>query len=226
MHFVSDYFLYDNCLCYHTRATHRKRQESPPSKVCLLPLRTPWPSIRMKTTSKIMITVSVSESNPISQKSYDVVMEQAEPSCLPCTCGCSGSLIRHGSYRRHVKAGGVKLPLQIRRVLCRSCGRSHALLPSALVPYSQILLEDQAAVIEAYEDGSSMSAVLEDNPELDERTPFKLIRIYITFWRERLRAERIRLRPLKELTKQCLSLFGKQFMQIKNTPNIFFPPPT
>lgn len=225
MHFVSDYFLFDNCLCYDTIATHRKRQEL---TVQSLPpaFKTPCPSIRMKATSKIMITVSVSESNPISQKSYDDVMEQVEPSCLPCTCGRSGSLIRHGSYLRHVKAGGSKLPLHIQRVLCRSCGRSHALLPSTLVPYSQIPLEDQAAVVQAYENGSNPSAVLQDNPEMDERTPFKLIRIYITFWRERLRAERIRLCPLAELTKQCLSLFGKQFMQIKNTPNIFFPPPT
>lgn len=180
----------------------------------------------MNATSKIMITVSVSESNPVSQKFYDDVMEQIQPVLLPCTCGCSGSLIRYGSYRRHVKTGGTKLSLQIQRVLCRSCGRSHALIPSILVPYSQVPLKDQAAVAEAYENGSSPSAVLKTNPELDERTPFKLIRIYLTFWRERLEAERILLRPLTALSKSCLTLFGKQFMQIKNTQNIFFSPPT
>lgn len=116
--------------------------------------------------------------------------------------------------------------LKVRRVLCCSCGRSHALIPSSLVPYSQIPLEDQAAVVEAYENGSSLSAVLETNPEMDERTPFKLVRIYLTFWKERLLAERIPLRPLAALTGRCLSLFGKQFMQIKNTPNVFFSPPT
>lgn len=79
---------------------------------------------------------------------------------------------------------------------------------------------------EAYEDGTEPSSILETNPELDERTPFKLIRRYLTFWRERLRSERILLRPLSALTQQCLSLFGKQFMQIKNTPNILFSPPT
>lgn len=180
----------------------------------------------MKTTSKTMITVSVCESNPFSQKSYDDLMEHVEPCLLPCTCGCSGSFIRYGSYRRHVKADGIKFPLQIQRVLCRNCGRSHALLPSALVPYSQIPLKDQAAVAEAYEDGTEPSAVLGNNPELDSRTPFKLIRIYLSFWRERLRAERIPLRPLASLPGKCLSLFGKQFMQIKSTPNIFFSPPT
>ena len=225
MHFVSDYFLFDICLCYHTMATHRKRQE--PTVQSLPPaFKTPWPFIRMKATSKVMITVSFNESNPISQKSYDAVIEQVEPFCLSCTCGCSGSLIHYGSYRRHVKTGGAKLPLQIQRVLCRSCGRSHALLPSALVPYSQIPLEDQVAVAEACENGSSLSAVLESNPELDGRTPFKLVRTYLTFWRERLKAERILLRPLAVLSRRCLSLFGKQFMQIKNTPNIFFSPPT
>lgn len=103
----------------------------------------------MNAASKTMITVFVSENNPISQKSYDDAMDQLDPFRLPCTCGCSGSLIRYGSYRRSVKADGTKFPLIIRRVLCQSCGRSHALIPSSLVPYSQIPLKDQASLIQA-----------------------------------------------------------------------------
>lgn len=178
------------------------------------------------TTSKIMITVSVNESNPVSQKFYDDIMEQVETSRLPCTCGRSGSLIRYGSYCRHIKADGTKFPLIVRRVLCQSCGRSHALLLSSMVPYSQIPLDDQVSMIESFEEGDSPKTILEDNPEIDERTPFRLIRLYLLYWRERLIAEHILLRPLAALTVRCLSLFGKQFMQIKNTPNIFFPPPT
>ncbi|MFG6339138.1 MAG: hypothetical protein K1W31_12100 [Lachnospiraceae bacterium] len=83
------------------------------------------------------ICSTVRESNPVSQKSYDDLLQRVELSCLPCTCGCSGACIRYGSYRRHVKTDGRKLTLHIQRVLCRNCGRSHALLPSALVPYSQ-----------------------------------------------------------------------------------------
>lgn len=173
-----------------------------------------------------MITLLTDKCNPVSQKSYDDLMESVDPAQLPCSCGRSGSLIRYGSYRRRVKTGGSIYHLKVRRVLCCSCGRSHAVLPSSLVPYSQIPLEDQVAVVRAFEDGTGPSAVLENNPEMDERTPFKLIRIYLTFWRERLMAERIPLRPLAALAHKCLSLFGKQFMQIKNTPNIFFFPPT
>ncbi len=180
----------------------------------------------MDATDKIMITILTDKCNPISQKTYDELMESVDPSQLPCSCGRSGSLIRYGSYRRRVKTDGSVCHLKVRRVLCCSCGRSHALLPSALVPYSQIPLEDQVAVVQAFEDGTGPSAVLETNPEMDERTPFKLIRIYLAFWRERLRAERILLRPLAALTRECISLFGKQFMQIKNTPNIFYSPPT
>lgn len=180
----------------------------------------------MNAASKTMITVFVSENNPISQKSYDDAMDRLDPFRLPCTCGCSGSLIRYGSYRRHVKADGAKFPLIIRRLLCQSCRRSHALIPSSLVPYSQIPLEDQVSLIEAFEQGGSPDAVLDENPEMDERTPFRLIRMYLLYWRQRLLSERIALRPLVRLTRQCLSLFGKQFMQIKNTPNIFFHPPT
>lgn len=111
-----------------------------------------------------MITVFVSENNPISQKSYDDSMDQLDPFRLPCTCGCSGSLIRYGSYRRHVKADGTKFPLIIRRVLCQSCDRSHALIPSSLVPYSQVPLEDQISLIEAFEQGDATDAVLDSIP--------------------------------------------------------------
>lgn len=100
------------------------------------------------------------------------------------------------------------------------------LIPSGLVPYSQIPLEDQVSLIEAFEKGCGPEAVLGANPEIDDRTPPRLIRVYLACWRERLLSERIILRPLIRLTRQCLSLFGKQFMQIKNTPNIFYPPPT
>lgn len=205
-------------------ATNRKRQESTRKVVSCL-LRTPWSSV-MTTTSKIMITVFVSEINPVSQKFYDHLMERVYPCRLSCTCGCVGSMIRYGSYHRHVKSDGTNLRLKVQRVLCCSCGRSHALLPSALVPYSQIPLKDQVSVIEAYESGEDPSSILETNPEMDDRTPFKLIRIYLALWRERLRSERIPLRPLAALPERCLSFFGKQFMQIKNTPNIFFSPPT
>lgn len=102
------------------------------------------------------------------------------------------------------------LPLIIQRVLCQSCSRSHALIPSGLVPYSQIPLEDQVSLIEAFEKGGSPGAVLDENPEIDDRTPFRLIRMYLIYWRERLLSERIILRPLARLTRQCLSLFGKQ----------------
>ena len=205
-------------------ATNRKRQE-PTSKVVSCLLRTPWSSV-MTTTGKIMITLFVSKSNPVSQKFYDDLMERVDPSLLPCTCGRHGTFIRYGSYYRHVKAEGQILLLRIQRVLCNSCGRSHALLLSSLVPYSQIPLAHQVSVIEAYESGKSPASILQTNPEMDDRTPFKLIRIYLAFWRERLRTERILLRPLAALTLKCLSFFGKQFMQIKNTPNIFFSPPT
>ena len=173
-----------------------------------------------------MITISVDDFNSFSQDGYDERMDSIDPAQFQCTCGISGSLIRYGSYHRHVKTGGFILKLRISRVRCEACGRTHAILPSSIVPYSQIPLNDQTSVAEAFERGASFSPVLDSNPQLDDRTPFKLIRKYLACWRERLRAERIRLRPLSALVRDCLSLFHRQFMQIKNTPNIFFSPPT
>ena len=54
---------------------------------------------------------------------------------LPCGAlcpGCEGQLGRWGSYRRWVRRAGEVLPLRVRRAICRSCGATHAVLPSFL----------------------------------------------------------------------------------------------
>ena len=51
-----------------------------------------------------------------------------------------------GMGLRHVKTAMGKIPLAVRRVQCSLYDATHALLPSSIVPYSQILLSDHAAI--------------------------------------------------------------------------------
>lgn len=121
--------------------------------------------------------------------------------------------------------------LVIRRVQCRLCHATHALLPSAIVPYSQISLSDHAAIASSYEktapaveiDGMK---VMDANPELSPSQVFYILSLYIRLWRQRLLSENLPLSPAHALTMPCIRLFGRQFMQIKNTRNILFVPPT
>ena len=114
----------------------------------------------------------------------------------------------------------------IRRVQCSLCKVTHALLPSTIVPYSQIPLAHHAAIASSYEDGNNGMEVMDTNPELSPSQVFYILSLYIRFWRQRLLSERIPLSPAHALAKPCIRLFGRQFMQIKNTRNILFSPPT
>ena len=177
-------------------------------------------------TDKDMITVITEECNEISQEFYDDAMDSIQICQLECSCGHCGCLAGHGAYTRSIKTALGKIPLVIRRVQCSLCNATHALLPSGSVPYSQVLLTDHAAIASSFEDGRDGREVMDTTPELSPSQVFYILSLYIRFWRQRLLSESLPLSPAHALTKPCIRLFGRQFMQIKNTRNLFFVPPT
>ena len=177
-------------------------------------------------TDKDMITVITKECNEISQKLYDAAMDSIQNCQLKCSCGRCGCLVGHGGYTRHVKTAMGKIPLAVRRVQCSLCDATHALLPSGIVPYSQIPLSDHAAIASSYENAKNGMEAMDTNPELSPSQVFYILSLYIRFWRQRLLSESLPLSPAHALTQPCIRLFGRQFMQIKNTRNILFVPPT
>ena len=115
-----------------------------------------------------MITLPTDFCNPISQDIYDELLSTLQFHQLSCTCGLSGSLKVHGYYLRRLKNGPFSIMLRICRVKCSCCGRTHALLPDIIVPYSQISLPDQASIISSFEAGRSFQHVMERCPSIDE----------------------------------------------------------
>ena len=63
---------------------------------------------------------------------------------------------------------------------------------------------------------------MNDNPSIDENCYRYIIRQYLNHWKQKLLSERIFWGCLHTLTASCFSLFLRQFMQIKITPNILF----
>lgn len=55
-------------------------------------------------------------------------------------CGSKGNCVPHGSYKRiliDVEQGKVSYgSVEIKRVRCKSCGHTHAILPDYIVPYT------------------------------------------------------------------------------------------
>ena len=174
----------------------------------------------------LMITVSVDFCNPISQKFYDDVINSLQFHTLSCPCGHSGCLTIHGYYDRTVKSGDRDLRLHVCRVICRECGRTHALLLSSIVPYSQISLPDQMDILDHALSDGDFSAIMDATPSIDESSIRSVIRRFRRYWKQRLLSEGIPFSPSTGFIRACFSAFHRQFMQIKSTPNILFLTPT
>lgn len=156
----------------------------------------------------------------LTQENYNKFIKNIDFNKLSCSCGISGQLIKHAYYDRHIKTSNGVINLTIIRVKCKSCGKTHAIFPECIVPYSQILLSDHISIINAYHNGSSFEPIMIANELIDESNIFYIIKQYQQYWKERIISFKISLDL--SVSKECLKFFKKQFMQIKCTPNILF----
>ena len=169
-----------------------------------------------------MITLFVEENNPLTPNFYNELINSLQFHQLICPCGHSGCLSIHGYYYRSIKTPSGKVRFRICRVICQCCGHTHAILLSSMIPYSQMTVSDQIAVINNYETGQSQNSVMNSNPYIDESCYRYVIRNYRKHWREKLFSERLKLHPVAALVQSCFLHFSQQFMQIKNISNIIF----
>ena len=169
-----------------------------------------------------MITILVQDCNLISQSFYDSVINRIQFHQLTCTCGHSACMTIHGYYYRSVKLPVGTFRLHICRVRCSECGRTHALLLSSIVPYSQIRTCDQQQICIASRQHLSTASVCDSNPEIDENNVKSVLRNYRRHWREMLKSLRICLSPLITLISSCFANYSAQFMQIHRGSNRLF----
>lgn len=163
-----------------------------------------------------MITVKTENYNLISQDFYNKTIDSLDLNLISCTCGHSGCLIRHGSYKRSIQPADRILSLSVVRVYCKICGHTHALLLSSMVPYSQIPLALHVRLIQAYEHETGFRNILEEQYLVDENNLKSIIRNYRLHWKQRLLSMRLHLPDIPSLISGCFSLFSRQFMQMKS----------
>jgi len=171
-----------------------------------------------------MITIFTNKIKSFSQKTYDTYIYNLPFYKLSCTCGTKGQLIKHAYYVRFLKSLGDLIPLIVLRVRCKSCHRTHAILPDWIVPYSRLLLDDHISIIQAYTHRLSYESIMLANLLIDENNILYIVSQYLKHWKERIASFAL---PMDNyLTKNCFRHYQRQFMQIKYTPNIFFVKPT
>lgn len=151
------------------------------------------------------------------------------------SCGETGYMIGHGHYTRYYHSLEGIVPINIIRVRCTNtlahgeiCGKTHAILPESIIPYSRVLRDIQIEILELAQSDQLESNELEDilvNYSIDYFHVLRIIKIFKQFWLARLKSISLLLTDTL-LTYQCLLHYKKQFLQIKCTPNIYFSPPT
>ena len=169
-----------------------------------------------------MITLFVEKNNPLTPNFYNNLINSLQFHQLACTCGHSGCLSVHGYYTRFLKTPDGKQPFRICRVICCCCNHTHALLPSTMVPYSQISLEEHVQIISAHESREKWDTLMNHNPYIDESSCRHIIRRFLRHWKQRLLSEKITTADRAALVCGCFSAFARQFMQIHCTPNLLF----
>ncbi len=63
-------------------------------------------------------------------------------------CGYGGNLHRHATYQRTIICEEITARVTIQRVICPDCGKTHALIPSDLIPYFQHTLKTIVKLLE------------------------------------------------------------------------------
>ena len=140
-----------------------------------------------------MITITVPFDNPLNQKTYENLINTLQFHQLPCTCDHSRCLTIHGCYTRSLKEDDSEITLSICRVKCSHCGKTHALLPSQLVPYSRVSLQEQAAILSAYENSGDFEQIMDRTSSIDENRIASIIKRYVKHWMQKIHSFRIEL---------------------------------
>ena len=171
-----------------------------------------------------MITIQIPSCDSLSPASYDDTVNAIPLDRLRCCCGQVGCLIRQAYYTRRIKMKSCVIRLRILRLICKSCGRTHAVLLSEMVPFSQIPLQDQKDLIAASEKHMSHADILQRNLCIDENNAAYIIHSFRMHWKIRLLHAGISLG--EHLISLCFFFFSRQFMQIKDIPNQLIRIPT
>lgn len=148
--------------------------------------------------------------NVLSQDCYDQVVQELDRALIQCPdCKQLGFYV-NSYYERSFKLAGSlnKTKIIIMQVICKSCGKTHAILLSCMIPWSQISLQDTLIILRL----KPSSPDHEDNPLISHEDRVRLRKAFQLFWKERLKAFCIAVDDL--LSQNCIFYHHRQFMQI------------
>lgn len=157
-----------------------------------------------------MIICQCHTVNDLSQVYYDQVVLGLDRSLIQCPdCKQLGFYV-NSYYEHSFKLAGSpdKTVILIMQVICKTCGKTHAVLLSSMIPWSQISLQDTLIILKL----EPSSPGTENNPLISHEDRVRLRRAFRLFWKERLKAFNISIDD--SLSNTCIFHHHRQFMQI------------
>lgn len=153
-----------------------------------------------------------------SQKKYDNEVNKVNLYDITCSCGKKGCMIGHGSYKRKYRSNDTVITISIKRVRCKECNRTHALMTPAIVPYSQVSMDLTIKILNCYINRvGNKDEILGENLSIDESTYHMITSKYNKSWKEKIKSMSINIKQmfmqLHRLIVRCLLETEKQFME-------------
>lgn len=162
-----------------------------------------------------MITIYLNNFNKdISQAIYDDEINKLNINRIQCPKCHQYHMVKHAYYSRGVKTKKGKISLIVLRVKCKECNSTHAVLLSAIIPYSSIQYKDQLRIIKK----KNLKELMIDNISIDESDISRVKRNYNKYFKQMLIVNKIQLN--NELIINCFKCFKRNFNQIKRGYNI------
>ena len=89
---------------------------------------------------------------------YSMKMEHLNPYSIECSCRCKGSCIKYGKYPRKLIVNDNPICINIQRVYCKNCHKTHAILPTFIIPYELHTMDYVLDLVHQYKDETISSA--------------------------------------------------------------------
>ena len=143
---------------------------------------------------------------------------------MECPDCKSDRLIRYGTYERNIGIYGKYIKIRIKRVKCKKCNKTHALIPSFIIPYFQ----NEISFIEV---GITLKEV-EKERIVEISKKLTMSRQLLLFWLKRFKSHLTRLKTTisNNIETIMTSLFDgikiRNEYKIKNNLNFLEKVPT
>lgn len=187
------------------------------------------------------IVIKLNQLNISDQQLFDHAISSFKTSKCSCPgCGALGHMSYFSSYRRDLisvsEGKRVEASLTVPRFRCISCGRTHAILPDVLIPFSSYSLRFIIAVLLEYLQHKRTVADLCEHWEISVSTLYGWIHLFLDHYNSWCRSlDRILWISHGAVSAVCgtdsfPSLFCSQFrfsflQRHKTSPSNPMPPP-